>query len=1437
MARAGTGPLASVAALATVVALLVTFNGWAGPTSGAPSSRSAPEAAPATSAAGSAAPARGIGPALAPAAVAPGGVPGAIRTPDGPAPSTVAVDLLNGATNVSSQLVYNGYFNSVDTSFPTLLTGSAISRFWSLNQPVMLMAPALTLGHDTGLLLFPVSTGQGVSVNAIGSFSPTLSGDGLEAYLMLSPTSTADWNTAFFATDPEGPNGTFPGCAGSMIFPYSSSAYLALQWEPAYTVARCASSTGQFNLYLVTPGTGGVVTRSDITYVEAVGAWSGGEPAPDSFLDLSATYFRGNDSLVADVVDENDTAVNYSLSVSLEVYGFEPGYPASGTYYVGAGGSGNHPAGWGLVYLAAGNSSSVPTPPPTPPTITSVAFSGSPGNYTLTVDGSNFGPAPVAMPTYGTTGYFRLGDDAELGHGEWGYGGDANALEYDSWTTSQVVVSRFGGEPLDALQLALWNPSNGEGAAWGGNVPTANLTTYPAWYPEIDRVQFSGAGAAVAITVQGSGFGPAPVSLPFTGDLEQFGLTDWRDHCGGGSSAFGAGFTPWGVGAPEPVTLTYTAWTVDEIQVSGFAGTYGSGCALALPGDPVTLSLWSSNASADTGPQTAWGGPLAAQPSPLLSNRSAEISPSLDWTGSVAPAGDSLLVPGGDGLLQLTGPEQANVTVLDGGANGYWSYATPNGTTDLLGGSDYNCPGGVRLASFDPTNGSLRSLSGLLPASWTATGHCRSLRGFASGGGYTLLLEETNGSFFPQVGLLNGTSFSNVTGKFPYLPGGQYYAAYGDGAFLLATDGQSYLFSPSVSGGEVLNLSVGPAYLSGTFADPPFLGPAPSLVAYAGGARFVLGYANDVETYSVSSGFVSSVFTPPVGSVSTVGFGPGSGGSGNLWVGVWQTNDQTTLSSFSGLSNASEVATVSGRVTDLTPLGPDLWASGTDFEQPQNPACGCEPVLDEVGSAVPTFPVTFVETGLPAGVSWSVNVSTQELTDVAGTALNETFADLPNGTYTFTVNDSSTAWQVVNQSGSFRITGGPVLVPVNFVPARVVPITESGLAPGTGWTVEVNGTTVVNEADAIHATPGEAADGPELFSRTTVPVHYELFSRTTKPVMTLPTGNFTVNYSSPHGTPLSRALALEVNATGNVPAVQAPFTHVAYPIGFEEAGLATGVPWSVNSTSWNATATASSVTVYLKNGSYPVSVVEPSGYHAEGPGTIVVQGAGQNASVRFVPTGPANREVRFVESGLPAATNWTVTLSGSALSSQTRSIQFLEPVGAHAFSVRPIPGYTAPAGRTIDVHAHGVTVKLKFAPVRYPIAFAQTGLPKHASWRVKIGSTSYRIPASGRTLELANGTYDLYVSGPSGYTTAGQRQVVVDGSGTNVSVTFSTMHRAGLPATPASAAGEGSRGRPLGATASMAWGAAGLLPGWVLGLPGVSVAVASASRLKIRRRK
>jgi hypothetical protein len=234
-------------------------------------------------------------------------------------------------------------------------------------------------------------------------------------------------------------------------------------------------------------------------------------------------------------------------------------------------------------------------------------------------------------------------DFTQLGHAEWGYSGDYNILTYQSWSDNQVQISGFGGQPGDAITIAIWNPVTGAAATWGGNVPGGSGA------PQISSVTFAGSGTNLQIYINGSGFGSTPAGLPFTGDLNQFIFQDHFTHSGAGD--FEAGGNIWGIRS-DFVTLQYQSWSDNQIVISGFGGSYGQGNNVLQNGDPFTIVVWNASATSDAGPQTAWGGFVSAVP--LLGIG----SPPLDTAGYhlpvFAPAGSNIVVQVSADLVNWT---------------------------------------------------------------------------------------------------------------------------------------------------------------------------------------------------------------------------------------------------------------------------------------------------------------------------------------------------------------------------------------------------------------------------------------------------------------------------------------------------------------------------------------------------------------------------------------------------------------------------------------------------------------------------------------------------------------------------------------------------------------------------------------------------------------
>lgn len=229
------------------------------------------------------------------------------------------------------------------------------------------------------------------------------------------------------------------------------------------------------------------------------------------------------------------------------------------------------------------------------------------------------------------------------------------------------------------------------------------------------------------------------------------------------------------------------------------------------------------------------------------------------------------------------------------------------------------------------------------------------------------------------------------------------------------------------------------------------------------------------------------------------------------------------------------------------------------------------------------YTVTFKETGLPAGTSWSVTVGATTVSSVTSTIR----FSLPNGTYSFSVaniaNYSRTA------TGTFAVSGTPVTITDHFTLVKyAVTFKETGLPAGTSWSVTVGATTMTSTVATIVF---HLANGSYTYSVANVPN----YSRTA-------TGGFTVA-----GAPLT---------------ITTHFTLVKYTVTFTESGLPAHTSWQVTIGATTKSTSGTTITFSLSNGTYAYTVSAPgSGYSATNA-SVTVNGGSVGVTVVFTYEGP-----------------------------------------------------------------------------------------------------------------------------------------------------------------------------------------------------------------------
>jgi YVTN family beta-propeller protein len=378
-----------------------------------------------------------------------------------------------------------------------------------------------------------------------------------------------------------------------------------------------------------------------------------------------------------------------------------------------------------------------------------------------------------------------------------------------------------------------------------------------------------------------------------------------------------------------------------------------------------------------------------------------------------------------------------------------------------------------------------------------------------------------------------------------------------------------------------------------------------------------------------------------------------------------------------------------------------------------------------------SFPLQFTETGLPNNAYWQVNIVGGTY---GGTTLSTQSFGWPAGDWDFTVG-APAGYYANPASGEFDVYGGLLNVGIAFsqsASSYPVSFNETGLPSGTIWSVSLAGTSAETTSGAVAITEPNGTWVFQIYDTNTSPVY-----------VPEPT----------NGTVLVNGYGATVTVTF-APAV------TTYPVSFVETGLPSATTWSVTFDGATDSATSATLIASAANGTRFFTVGSVAGYIARpAVGTVTVTGAAATVNITFstAPTVPVF-PVDIVESGLPSGASWGVSLNGTFSNSTASTRVFYEPNGSYALVVTAAPSnYTANYSTPVVVAGAAVTVGVSFSVTAYVVTFLESGLPSGTSWTVTAVDEATQVATPGRSdgaevaLRLADGTYSLTASGPTGY--------------------------------------------------------------------------------------
>jgi hypothetical protein len=239
--------------------------------------------------------------------------------------------------------------------------------------------------------------------------------------------------------------------------------------------------------------------------------------------------------------------------------------------------------------------------------------------------------------------------------------------------------------------------------------------------------------------------------------------------------------------------------------------------------------------------------------------------------------------------------------------------------------------------------------------------------------------------------------------------------------------------------------------------------------------------------------------------------------------------------------------------------------------------------------------VTFSESGLPTGTSWSVTLNGHSITS---TSSDIYFEEVTGESYPYTIGTIA-GYTSSPTSGTVSVGNGGAIVDVKFTPnAKTyynVNFDETGIPSGVGWCVDLNGQVKSSNSSSIS------------FSELSGTYSYTI------PKATGIQGQYSPSLSS--GT---------VNVAGNT-VINTVFTQInqVYSVTFKESGLPSNTYWSVlfNNSAANSTLSGKSMNFSAYDGTYSYTTYcnpESNGviYHAYS-GIVKVSGSSTVVTMKY----------------------------------------------------------------------------------------------------------------------------------------------------------------------------------------------------------------------------
>ena len=794
----------------------------------------------------------------------------------------------------------------------------------------------------------------------------------------------------------------------------------------------------------------------------------------------------------------------------------------------------------------------------------------------------------------------------------------------------------------------------------------------------------------------------------------------------------------------------------------------------------------------------------------------------------------TLVVPSlvnGVSSISINSTDPSNVYVTEVGVPNHHIYVTTNGgvtwtynwTNNDAISSQVNS--GVNILSIDPSNPSI-VFAGADGAVWESvdSGHIFSpnplydldVRGIYIYNNSTIVITGDQGAYMSWDGGLEWKSLSgdltNALLASLAVTGNKIFTTAQDWSPIVSYDGGlewSVAWNMTAPAAEVGSVAINPANSSDIY----FFTGAGFQRSTDGGKTFTY-----VPTYDPSVYGTIPTFYPPVGESNLIGVNPthpnivyvasyqgvyestnwGASFTKTTWpfphanvVAVDpQNSDIIFVGNYTGFYysiNGGLSWNKSILPTDVSTLSPWHWINSLAFD-PINSSImfiGTEggsygQVLKSTNGGVSFTDVTGVISGFQAnpfgrGIVLAFEPNSTYL--AAATTSGIFVSSNLGSTWTqMTRNAISTAFSGVQWSGNYLYAStygeGVLRMPLPSVPTN---LTISG----------ISGQTV-----SLKWNPPES----EVWNYT---VNYGLLGSN---IMNSVTINGKTAYATISGLKTGDSYTFEVSTTGpaGISSPSAPveaYLMKTYFFNVTETGLPSGTVWFLNfSNGQEYSSTTNSISVPEPNGSYYYSITTTNRDYKPTPssGSFTISGSSITETVIFH---QLVYSLKFLETGLPSSTLWSVDVNGTSQYSTSSVISFSVSNGTYYYNIPQITGYTvSPQNGRVTVSGSNLSEVISFTSTfqnEYNITFIESGLGSGSNWYVDLNGSTKNSTSDEITFVEPNGTYTYHVLPPPG---AGASplsgNITVDGSNVGQTVHFSpsflriysvTFYQIGLP--------------------------------------------------------